>query len=73
MSATMVVTDDQLETMDAKMMRETPLPMPLSSICSPHQVVSCAPAVKVRITTMAVKTPAAPAVYFKAPMLRTRK
>ena len=32
--------DGQLETMEAKIRREIPLPIPLSSICSPAQVIS---------------------------------
>ena len=31
---------DQLETIEEKIRRDRPLPMPLSSICSPHQVIS---------------------------------
>ncbi len=37
---TEVYSEDQLDTIEAKISRETPLPMPLSSICSPHQVIS---------------------------------
>ena len=38
--ATVVYREDQLETIEEKIRRDRPLPMPLSSICSPHQVIS---------------------------------
>ncbi len=50
------------ETIPAKRMREMPLPMPFSSMRSPSQTTSMAPAVKAAMMVTAARAPEAPEV-----------